>query len=425
MNLRSDSAFWSLKNGIGPASPRLSRDLRCEVAIVGAGVSGALIADELVREGLTDIVIVDKRGAALGSTAASTALLQYEIDAHLVDLHAILGPHNAMLAYLACIESVDLLEQLVPGLPTDVEFARRPSLYLASSSRDVARLEAEYGARRALGIDLKLLSQADLRGRYSINRPAALLSSRAAEVDPVLLARALLRRAQQGGAQLFGRVEVQSIEEDAHEVQLRTSDGNTIQARAAIVCGGHESMRFLPARLARLRTSYALVTEPAAFGETLATRPLVWETARPYLYARTTRDNRTMLGGEDTAFRKSPVRDSLLKKKARRLSRMGTELLGPLPPVDYAWAGVYAETPDSLPYIGIQRDWRRRVHFALCYGANGMVFAVQAANMLSASLQGRSHPLEEVFGFARLKSRSRLRARTAGLRSRISAWSAR
>jgi glycine/D-amino acid oxidase-like deaminating enzyme len=425
MNLRSDTAFWALRNGIGPAAPRLSRDLRCEVAIVGAGVSGALLADELVRQGLTDIVILDKRGAALGSTSASTALLQYEMDAHLVELHAMLGPQIAMQAYLACIESIDLLEQLAGSLPQSPDFTLRQSLYLASRSKDVKRLEAEYGARRAIGIDLKLLSQADLRGRYSIDRPAALLSPRAAEVDPVQLTRALLLRAQQGGARLYGRVTVKSIEEDAHEAQLRTTDGAVLHARNVMVCSGYESLSFLPTRLAKLRTTYAIVTEPAPFADSLASRPLVWETARPYVYARATADGRTMLGGEDTAFRKPPLRDAFLSKKAKRLHKLGTALFGPLPPLDYVWGGVFAETPDTLPYIGQLPEWRRRVHYALCYGANGIVFAVQAARMLSAALQGRTHPLDEVFGFSRLKGAARTRASRGPLQSRIRAWSAR
>jgi glycine/D-amino acid oxidase-like deaminating enzyme len=425
MNLRSDTAFWAVKNGIGLAAPRLSRDLHCEVAIVGAGIIAALIADELVREGLSDIVLIDKRGAGLGSTSASTALLQYEIDAHLTELHAMLGPQIAMQAYLACIESVELLAQLAAGLTQDVNFALRQSLYLASRSRDVQRLEAEYGARRAIGIDLKLLSQADLRTRYGIDRPAALLSPRAAEVDPVLLTRALLRRARQGGAQLFAGETVKSIEETAQGVQLRTAEGSTLHARAAIVCAGYESLRFLPTKIAKLRSSYAIVTEAPAFADNLAARPIIWETARPYVYARTTADNRTMIGGEDTAYRKGPVRDAFLQKKAKRLHKLGSTLLGPLPPIDYAWAGAFAETPDTLPYIGVLPEWRRRVHYALCYGANGIVFGIQAAKMLSAALQGRPHPLDEVFGFSRLKGRSRPRARTGALQSRLRTWSAR
>jgi glycine/D-amino acid oxidase-like deaminating enzyme len=425
MNLRSDTAFWAVKNGIGLSAPRLSRDLRCEVAIVGAGISGALLADELVREGLSDIVLIDKRGAGLGSTSASTALLQYEIDAHLTELHATLGPQIAMQAYLACIEGVELLAQLAGSLTQDVNFALRQSLYLASRSRDVKRLEAEYGARRAIGIDLKLLSQADLRTRFNIDRPGALLSALAAEVDPVLLTRALLRRARQGGAQLFGGETVKSIEETADAVQLRTSEGSTLHARAAIVCAGYESLRFLPKKIATLRSSYAMVTAAPAFAENLGTRPLIWETARPYLYARTTADHRTMIGGEDTALRSGAVRDAYLQKKAKRLHKLGSTLLGPLPPIDYAWAGTFAETADTLPFIGTLPQWRRRVHYALCYGANGIVFAIQAAKMLAAALQGRPHPLDEVFGFSRLNGAAGSRARTRALQSRIRAWSAR
>ena len=46
---------------------------------------------------------------------------------------------------------------------------------------------------------------------------------------------------------------------------------------------------------------------------------LFWETARPYLYARSTSDNRLLLGGEDDAVDIPAKRDARVEKKARSL----------------------------------------------------------------------------------------------------------
>src|SRR3982751_5144040 len=85
MDLKSGYPYWAVKNGLMHAFPPLQEDLRCEVAIIGGGITGALIADELAGHG-HDIALIEQRDVGWGSSAASTALLQYEIDTHMVHL---------------------------------------------------------------------------------------------------------------------------------------------------------------------------------------------------------------------------------------------------------------------------------------------------------------------------------------------------
>ena len=47
MDLKSGYPWWAVKNGLMHAFPPLQADLRCDVAVLGAGITGALIADEL------------------------------------------------------------------------------------------------------------------------------------------------------------------------------------------------------------------------------------------------------------------------------------------------------------------------------------------------------------------------------------------
>ena len=90
MNLHSPSPYWLLHHGIINSYPSLTTDLKTEIAIMGAGISGALIANQLCRSGYK-VVIVDRRHAGMGSTAASTSLLQYEIDTPLHQLIHLVG----------------------------------------------------------------------------------------------------------------------------------------------------------------------------------------------------------------------------------------------------------------------------------------------------------------------------------------------
>lgn len=48
---------------------------------------------------------------------------------------------------------------------------------------------------------------------------------------------------------------------------------------------------------------------------------LLWESARPYLYLRTTEDHRVLIGGKDEMFQSAIKRDKLLNRKSRELKR--------------------------------------------------------------------------------------------------------
>src|SRR5712671_4848541 len=158
LDLTSPQAFWLLRNGLGEVPPPLSRDRRCDVAVIGAGVTGALVCDALTAEGLS-VIAVDRRYPAHGSTSASTALLQYELDTPLTELTDKLGSKRAIDAYRACLKGVQAIGRLAHELKQDVGFRQRPSLYYASRSRDVEGLRKEYAARRQAKLPCELVEE--------------------------------------------------------------------------------------------------------------------------------------------------------------------------------------------------------------------------------------------------------------------------
>ena len=66
-----------------------------------------------------------------------------------------------------------------------------------------------------------------------------------------------------------------------------------------------------------------------------------------------------------------------------------------------AWEGLFAMTPDGLPYIGPHRRYPRH-SFALGYGGNGMTFAALSARILLEQWRGIDSPDHALFAFKRL-----------------------
>jgi glycine/D-amino acid oxidase-like deaminating enzyme len=275
----------------------------------------------------------------------------------------------------------------------------------------VEPLRAELSARRAMGIQAEWLDGAELRQRYGCQRPAAILSALAASFDPVRFARGVLSACRRHGVRVFARTAVQTIDEIDDGLRLRTLTGHEIRAQHVVVAAGYESLKFLPEKLrdavANIDNTFALVTEPlddARVGtQNVAALPQIWESARPYVYLRGTQDGRLILGGADVPFRNPLAREALLPRQIHRLASCYQELFGQeLPAIAHTWAGSFAGTRDGLPFIGAPPGGNPRLQFALCFGGNGITYAVHAGEMVRAGIEGRAHPLEAVFGFSRM-----------------------
>ena len=402
MDLKSGYPYWAVKNGLMHPFPRMDADIACDVAVVGGGITGALIADELNRHG-HDVVVLEQRDVGWGSTSASTALLQYEIDTHLVDLASQYGEADALLAYRGCASAIDDLAELAKPF-RDVEFARQSSLYYASGRWQARAVRKEFERREANGFDVEWLDMAALGERYGIDAPGAILTRPAARVDPYRLAYRLLMRAEAAGARVFDRTCVADMHATARGVRLVTGDGLAVKARHVVMAAGYASQQWLPRRVARNRSSYAFITDPMspeALGFLADT--MVWESARPYLYLRSTRDGRLLVGGDDDAIDIPARRDARVAKKQARLQHKLAKLF---PGLDYvpafAWAGTFAETADGLPFFGPHPKLGPRVLFAMAYGGNGITYSMIGAALIRATIERRKHALARLFSFDRL-----------------------
>jgi glycine/D-amino acid oxidase-like deaminating enzyme len=401
MDLTSGAPFWIIKDGLLAAYPRLKRDRRCDVAVVGGGITGALVAERFVREGI-HVILLEGREIGHGSTAATTALIQYEIDTHLCDLIDRIGKPSAERSYALCQEAVLGIERLATQGGDDCGWQRKQSLYLATRPRDRSILEQECVARQKIGIEVDFLSARDIRERFPFERPAALLSRLGGQVDAFRLTHKLL--AQAGGSELEVYDRTTISEQQSHEdgVELRTADGFTIRARKAVFATGYETPRFLNKRIVKLSSTFALASAPVegleAWGED---RCLMWETARPYFYARTTSDGRIILGGADKPFATAHQQDRLLVRQVAKLKALFTRLFPSIPiDVDWRWGGTFGETRDGLPYIGTVPQFPHG-YFALGYGGNGITFGFIAAQLLLDLFLQRRNPDLQIFRFDR------------------------
>jgi glycine/D-amino acid oxidase-like deaminating enzyme len=290
---------------------------------------------------------------------------------------------------------------IVQELDDACGFARRHGLYLASREEDVPALRREHEMRQRHGFAVKYLERTEIESRYAFSSPAALLSQDAGEVDPVCLTHQLLAHAARRGARVHQRTPVTELRSEDGRVVLTTENGCRIRARHAILATGYASERYLGRSLARDNSTFAVATEPV--GELLGwpDRAVIWETARPYLYLRTTPDDRILIGGLDEQGVAGARRDGLLEEKCLHLlARLRGMFPGLEPRVARSWYGTFLNSSDSLPYIGPHPEVPG-LHLALCFGGNGTTFGLVAAQLLRDTLLGRARPDAGLFGLDR------------------------
>jgi glycine/D-amino acid oxidase-like deaminating enzyme len=402
LRLTSDFTFWFAKNGIKKSYGYLDQDATCEVLVIGAGITGAMVAQRLARDGHA-VIVLDKRDVCTGSTSASTALLQYEIDVSLVEMSRLIGRDAAYRAYRISHQSIDDLENLSAELNNPCEFQRKTSLYFAETRKAAKRLADEYRARRDVGLDITYHNSQAVHDRFGLRGSALLSSRQAASCDPYLFAHALLEDAVRHGARVFDRTEVIEFSEDDGKRFIRTQRGTTVRCQKIVIATGYEASKMIPEKVVNLDNTYAIISQPLTSQQLAGWDGswMLWEAKEPYLYLRVTQDQRLLIGGEDDAFHSPAMRDACLQRKARKIERKFRHLV---PGIDfepeYAWAGTFGKTKDGLAYIGEHPNFPNR-YFALGFGGNGITFSAIATKLIAGAIKGQSSTDQWLFRFGR------------------------
>lgn len=401
MRLRTFESFGLIKNGIIQSYPSLhGKNEACEVAVVGGGITGALVSYQLVKNGY-NVILIDKRDIACGSTAATTSLLQYEIDEPLYRLSKLIGEQEAASCYKAGINAIHKLNNLVKEHEFDCEFEMKQSLYIAKRKKDVTWLKEEYELRDRYALGVSWLEKKEVLNDYDINCFGAIRSDVAASVDAYKLAHCLIRYNMSKGMKVFDQTAMNKIEISEDKVRIKVEGDHYIECNKVVFCNGYESTEMIKEKIADLFYTYASVSEKGIAVNEKLKETLVWDTGEPYMYMRYTGDGRLLIGGEDSAANVSLFQQYTKERKANKLKKTIAKLISNVEFVeDFSWAGKFGSTKDGLPYIGASPEYQNCL-FALGFGGNGITFSVQAMDIISDQLTGKQNPLSYHYRFNR------------------------
>jgi len=400
MRLRTFESFWLLKNGLLYSYPSLQTAVTTEIAVIGGGITGALVSHALMDAGYK-VTLIDKRDIGQGSTSATTSMLQYEIDVPLYQLAEMIGEQNAALCYRSGNEAINQLEQTVAKEKIDCGFQKKKSLYISHNKKAAQWLRKEFDIRNKYQLGVQWLSTEEVKDQYGIHCFGAILSNTAASVDAYKLAHELIRLNVKRGMGVFDQTDISSFDLESEQPLIHTKDGHTVSCNKIVFCSGFETTEMLKEKVADLFYTYASVSEQdIPLNKNLADT-LVWDTEDPYIYMRTTDDGRLLIGGEDSSNNISLFQQRTKEKKAKKLAdKLQTILPGVHFIEDFSWGGTFGTTKDGLPYIGYSPEYKNAL-FVLGFGGNGITFSIQAMDIIPDILAGTENKLTELYRFGR------------------------
>ena len=216
--------------------------LRCDVLVVGGGITGCATAYRLAQAGV-DVVLVERydlNTQSSGSNAGSLhSQLQHEPFLHRGEAWArAYAPATAFLA-----ESIELWQSLADELGSDLEVAILGGILVAETEAQLRDVERKVRIEREQGLDVELLSASDLQRIAPYVSDAMVggeICRSEGKANPLLAGPAFARAAQAAGARLLVHAGLHALARDEHGFVAQTGAG-PVAAGRVVSCGGVEA----------------------------------------------------------------------------------------------------------------------------------------------------------------------------------------
>ncbi len=379
-----------------------------DVAVVGAGITGAATALWLARAG-AQVRVLEARGIAAGASGRNGGFISNGTTESYATIIKRYGRERARCLWAFTVRdhehAVRFIEELEQsGWPC--AYRRNGTLKLAAKEAELEQIIESVSLLNEDGWEAKLVQRNELSVQLRKAYFGGAYYPANGELHPARFVTGLAMLAQQAGAVFHDESPVVGITVNEGGVLLDTPDGK-LYARTLVLA----TNAWLPEIGALIGANWLSRCITPIRGQVIATEPMSDQLFpcpcsgdEGYQYWRQLPDGRLVVGGWrnrsfDTEFQ--TFDETPNESIQRHLDAFVHETLSlPQVRIVHRWAGIMGFTPDRLPLIG-QLPGIPNCYIAGGYTGHGNAFAIQAAQLIGELVLGKTNPDAELFDPAR------------------------
>lgn len=392
-----DTPIWLQKGRALRQYPWQDGDVRTQVCVIGGGVTGALCALRLTREGRS-VTLITQRPIGHGATSRLLPGSLCDCGFNLRAFVRRTGRETAMRTLQLTLGAADELEQLCREFTGGAGFSRRDSVVYADSETDADQLRRDCAEYRREGFECLEMNRSAFGSAFAFPAYGAMvMPGGGVEVDPYMLAQQAAAHAADDGAIIFENTRAERIStgDDGH-VTITTSTHRTVTADCVVIAAGAACAEILTG-ITSGRTRYITASRPVRSFSGWPGRCIVRSYGDPGIICCSSPDDRLVISSAATsaADSRERLRDALHLPVSG--SRHYTDLEAAaqylFPGVgasryDAGWTTRGIRTSDGLPIVGRTRSHPGCV-FAVSGGEGGVLMSALLARIAADEVAGR------------------------------------
>ena len=371
------TSLWQLTAPVIPSDEFDGR--RCDAAVVGAGLTGLVVAVLLARAGQR-VTLLEARTTGAVTTGGTTGKLSLLQGTVLGELRERAGEETLHAYVEANREGQAWLMRELESRGERLEL--RDAYTYASSEDQLALLERELEAAVSAGVPVRQTDEAGL----PFETFGALRLDRQAQLQPMVVLARLAEELRERGGRLVEGCRVRDVEHEDHALRLVTSKGSIAAGICVLATGTPILDRGM--FFAKLQPSRSFVTA-YRLRETEPPRGMYVSAGKPSRSLRTATgaDGREVLvvGGGSRPLGSSDD----TRERIRELDEWTAQRFADPRRVNW-WAAQDYRTHSRVPFAGAMPRGGGRIYTATGYNKWGMTNAVAAGLALASEVLGGS-----------------------------------
>lgn len=379
--------------------PALKGEVRCDVCVIGGGLTGLSAAIELAERGY-EVVVLEGRRIGWGASGRSGGQVIPGYACEISKIAQLTSLADARRLWQMSLEAVALLRERVERHGIQCDW-RSGQLHVAIKPRHIAELvrfrrelEETYDDDAMITLGGEALRQHIRSPRYI----GGLFDPRGGHVHPLNFTLGLAHAAQAAGVKIYEHSLAEKITRGAQPM-VQLAEGQ-VRARQIVVAGNAWLGPLVPELDARIMPvgTYIIASEPlgeARARELLPTDAAVTDINFVLDYFRLSADHRVLFGGRVSYSGLTPP--NLAESMRRRMVAVFPSLADVK--VSHAWGGFVDITMNRAPHFG---RIGQNLYFAQGFSGHGMAITGLAGRLIAEAIAGDSARLDV---FARIPHR--------------------